>query len=123
MKFILLVTGALLIWGCSTATTVPSGKGILAVRESDRISVRQCRYLGKIPGPTGYTYWGSPPVMGGFKAQAAAQAKQMGATDITWGEEKVSGDPSPYDGKSRVFGYAYDCTGVAMPQPGPNEGP
>jgi hypothetical protein len=76
--------------------------------ESDHISVRECRLVGKYPGPSGYSSWGPPPVLGDFKYQTALKAKEAGATHIFWGEEKtgIIG--------TTVIGYAFDCTGVEM---------
>ncbi len=80
----------------------------LPLTETDYISVRECRLVGKYPGPSGYSAWGPPPVLGDFKYQTALKAKEAGATHIFWGEEKtdIIG--------TTVIGYAFDCTGVKM---------
>lgn len=79
--------------------------------ESDPISVRECRLVGKYPGSSGYRYWGPPPVLADFKYRTAVKAGEAGATHIYWRED-ISGI------QTMVTGYAFDCTGVAMPKYG-----
>ncbi|MEZ4598481.1 MAG: hypothetical protein R2940_01685 [Syntrophotaleaceae bacterium] len=76
--------------------------------ESDMISVRECRPVGKYPGPSGYSFWGPPPVLADFRYQTALKAREAGATHIVWKNE-TNGI------RGRVTGYAFDCTGVKMP--------
>lgn len=90
------------------ASASTSWAGPIPLTESDPISVRGCRPAGKYPGPSGYRFWGPPPVLADFKYQTALKARDAGATHIYWREDS-SGIGT------RVFGYAFDCTGVAMP--------
>lgn len=94
----------LAIVACSTTPWA----GPFPLTESDPTSVRECRLVGKYPGPSGYSSWGPPPVLADFKYQTALKAKEAGATHIFWGEEKtgIIG--------TTVTGYAFDCAGVAM---------
>lgn len=87
-----------------------SGSRPFPLTESDPISVRECRQIGKYPGPAGYSSWGPPPVLADFKYQTALKAREEGATHIFWGEEKTGIIAT------RVIGYAFDCTGVSMPK-------
>ncbi len=106
MKLYWLLVTIFAIFGC---TTIPSGQPC-PLRAADPISVRECRPVGKFPGPYGYRFWGPPPVLGDFKYRAAMKAREAGATHIYWRE-----DASGYYGQARITGYAFDCTGVAMP--------
>ena len=107
MKTFLLFITIIAITGCSTYhTDIPFPLGT-----ADPISVRECRPVGKYPGPYGYRYWGPPPVLGDFKSRTAMKAREAGATHIYWRE-----DIRGYYGETRITGYAYDCTGVAMPK-------
>ncbi|MDD2320309.1 MAG: hypothetical protein PHO83_09685 [Geobacteraceae bacterium] len=107
MKISLLLVAMLTVAGC--APYLSSAPFPLEV--SDPISVRQCRLVGKYPGPYGYKFWGPPPVLGDFKYRTAVKAREAGATHIFWRE-----DTRGYYGQTRVTGYAFDCTGIAMPK-------
>lgn len=107
MKILWLFVAFITVAGCST---YPAAKPFPLV-EADPISVRECRPVGRFPGPYGYRYWGPPPVLGDFKYRAAVQARAAGATHIYWRDDFWG-----YYGQSRTVGYAFDCTGVAMPQ-------
>jgi hypothetical protein len=39
------------------------------------------------------------------------KAKELGATHIFWRDALLG-----YYGETRIIGYAFDCTGVAMPK-------
>ncbi len=108
MKTFLLFVSvvAIIITGCSTYVSYRP----FPLEVADPLSVRECRPVMKIPGPFGYRFWGAPPVLGDFKYQSAMKAKEAGATHIFW-REAIMG----YYGQARVIGYAFDCTGVAMP--------
>jgi hypothetical protein len=93
--------------GCAATTST----GPFPLIESDPISVRECRPVGKYPGPYGYRFWGPPPVLADFKYRTAMKAREAGATHIYWRE-----DVRGYYGETRVTGYAFDCKGVAMPK-------
>jgi hypothetical protein len=107
MKTFLLFAAIIAISGCSTC--LPDKPFPLGM--ADPISVRECRRVGKYPGPDGYRFWGPPPVLADFKYRTAVKAKEAGATHIYWRE-----DVRGFYGQTRVFGYAFDCTGVIMPQ-------
>jgi hypothetical protein len=91
------------------ASASKSWAGPFPLTESDPISVRECRPAGKYPGPSGYRFWGPPPVLADFKYRTALKARDAGATHIYWREDS-SGIGT------RVIGYAFDCTGVVMPK-------
>ncbi len=107
MKTLLLLLTVLVVTGCATFPSYTP----LPVAVADPLSVRGCRFVGAFPGPYGYRFWGPPPVLGDFKYQSALKARDAGATHMYW-REIVLG----YYGQTRVMGYAFDCTGVAMPQ-------
>jgi hypothetical protein len=107
MKILLLLVTMLVVAGCAPYLS----SGPFPLKESDPISVRPCRPVGKYPGPYGYRFWGPPPVLGDFKYRTAVKAKKAGATHIFWRE-----DIRGYYGRTRITGYAFDCTGIAMPQ-------
>jgi hypothetical protein len=107
MKTFIMITAILMMAGCSTY--IASRPFPLEV--ADPVSVRECRLVGKIPGPYGYSFWGPPPVLGDFKYRSALIAKDAGATHIFW-REPVMG----YYGQTQVVAYAFDCTGVSMPE-------
>lgn len=107
MKTFILFVSILTILGSSTAVSSrPFPLGV-----ADPASVGECRLVERIPGPYGYRFWGPPPVLGDFKYQSAVKAKEAGATHIFW-REAIKG----YYGQTRVIGYAFDCSGVAMPK-------
>lgn len=107
MKTFLLFVTIFAIAGCSTnVSNTP-----FPLEFADPVSVRECRLVGKYPGPYGYRFWGPPPVLGDFTYQSAVQAKEAGATHIYW-REAFKG----YYGEIRIIGYAFDCSGVAMPK-------
>jgi hypothetical protein len=105
MKKLWLVVPLLALSGCAMFSTEKP----FPLEESNPTSVRECRRVGTFPGPEGYRFWGPPAVLSDFKWKTAEQAKQMGATHIYWREssEKFEGG---------IVGYAFDCTGVKMPQ-------
>jgi len=105
MKNIWLMVPLLALTGCSMFL---SGKPF-PLEETEPIMVRECRKVGKFPGPVGYRFWGPPAVLADFKWQTAEKAKQMGATHIYWRE-------NPEGSEGEIVGYAFDCTGVVMPQ-------
>lgn len=107
MKTLLLLMALFVFGGCSTISSYKP----LPVAVADPLSVRGCRFVGAYPGPYGYRFWGPPPVLGDFKFQSAAKARAAGATHMYWRE-----DVRGYYGQTRVTGYAFDCTGVPMPQ-------
>jgi len=107
MKAFLLFVTITAVSGCSTH--LPDKPFPLGA--ADPISVRECRPVGIYPGPYGYRYWGPPPVLGDFKYRTAVQAKDAGATHIYWRE-----DIRGFYGETRVSGYAFDCSGVTMPE-------
>ena len=100
-----LLAGVLALVACARTP----GAAPFPLVESDPISVRECRPIGKYPGPSGYSSWGPPAVLADFKYQTALKAREEGATHIFWGERKtgIIG--------TQIVGYAFDCTGVAMP--------
>ena len=106
MKFFWLLITIFAIFGCAT---IPSTQPF-PLRAADPLSVRECRPVGKFPGPYGYRFWGPPPVLGDFRYRTAMKAREAGATHIYWRE-----DVRGYYGETRITGYAFDCTGVAMP--------
>lgn len=107
MKTMLLFITGIALSGCTTfLADKPFPLGM-----ADPLSVRECRPIGTYPGPSGYRFWGPPPVLADFKYQTAVKAKDAGATHIFWREENRG-----YYGQARVFGYAFDCTGVTMPK-------
>jgi hypothetical protein len=106
MRLFWLLFAFVAINGCATG---PSTKNF-PLRYGDPVSVRECRFVAKFPGPYGYRFWGSPPVLADFSYRTALKAKEMGATDIYWRE-----DIRDYHGQTRVTGYAFDCSGVKMP--------
>jgi hypothetical protein len=106
MKTLWLFAVLLAVTGCSTYN---AGRPFPLV-EADPISVRGCRPVGRFAGPSGYRFWGPPPVLGDFKYRAAVQAREAGAIHIYWRDDFWG-----YYGQSRVVGHAFDCTGVAMP--------
>jgi hypothetical protein len=107
MKTFLLFLTILAILGCAAHV---SNKPF-PLEFADPVSVRECRLVGKYPGPYGYRFWGPPPVLGDFTYRSAVQAKEAGATHIYW-REAFKG----YYGETRIIGYAFDCSGVAMPK-------
>jgi len=107
MKTFILFVSILTILGSSTAVSSRPFPLVVA----DPASVGECRLVERISGPYGYRFWGPPPVLGDFKYQSAVKAKEAGATHIFW-REAIMG----YYGQTRVIGYAFDCTGVAMPK-------
>ena len=109
MKTFLLFVSILVVPIAGCSRYVPSKPFPLEV--ADPLSVRECRPVIKIPGPYGYSFWGPPPVLGDFKFQSATKAKEAGATHIFW-REAIMG----YYGQVRVMGYAFDCSGIAMPK-------
>ncbi len=107
MKIFLLFIAIITMTGCSTySSQIPFPLGT-----ADPVSARECRPVGKFPGPAGYRFWGPPPVLADFKYKTALEAQKMGATHIFWREEARG-----YYGEARIVGYAFDCTGVAMPK-------
>ncbi|MRR07696.1 MAG: hypothetical protein EG828_12325 [Deltaproteobacteria bacterium] len=107
MKNFLRFFTILALTGCSThLSNTP-----FPLEIANPSSVRECRLVGKYPGPVGYRFWGPPPVLGDFKFQSAVKAKESGATHIYW-REAFRG----YYGEMRIIGYAFDCSGVAMPE-------
>jgi hypothetical protein len=106
MKTFLLFFSITAISACSTC--LPDKPFPLGM--ADPLSVRECRPVGKYPGPYGYRFWGPPPVLADFKYRTAVKAKEAGATHIYWRE-----DVRGFYGQTRVFGYAFDCTGATMP--------
>jgi hypothetical protein len=107
MKIIMLLVTIFAVTGC----TAYSSQRPFPLEVSEPWSVRECRPVGTFPGPYGYRYWGPPPVVGDYKYQSALRAKEAGATHIFW-REATRG----YYGQIRLMGYAFDCTGVAMPK-------
>lgn len=107
MKAFILLVSILTILGSSTAVSSRPFPLVVA----DPASVGECRLVARIPGPYGYRFWGPPPVLGDFKYRSAVKAKEAGATHIFW-REAIMG----YYGQTRVIGYAFDCSGVAMPK-------
>lgn len=107
MKILLLLVLVLTVAGCASYLAYEP----FPLEESDPLSVRQCRLVGKYPGPYGYRFWGPPPALGDFKYRTAVKAREAGATHIYWRE-----DIRGYYGQTRITGYAFDCTGIAMPR-------
>ena len=107
MKKICLLVSLLALSGCSMFT----GDNPFPLQEvaPDPEIVKDCRLVGTFPGPEGYRFAGPPVVLSDFKWQTAEKAKRMGATHIYWweGGGKVKGE---------ITGFAFDCTGVDMPQ-------
>jgi len=107
MKIFLLVVTILATTGCSSYVSHQA----FPLEVADPVSVRGCRPIGTFPGPYGYRYWGPPPVLGDFKYQSALKAKEAGATHIYWREASMG-----FYGETRVIGYAFDCSGVNVPE-------
>ncbi|MRR33894.1 hypothetical protein EG829_04220 [bacterium] len=110
MKKICLMVSLLALSGCSMFLTEKP----FPLEDADPNSVKECRKIGKFPGPEGYRFWGPPAVQSDFKWQSAEKAKQMGATHMYWRE-----DSEAFEG--RIVGYAFDCTGVDMPNADEND--
>lgn len=107
MKTFLLFITIIAITGCSTYVSSKP----FPLEVADPVSVRECRPVGNFPGPYGFRFWGPPPVLGDFKYQSAVTARELGATHIFWRDALLG-----YYGETRIIGYAFDCTGVAMPK-------
>jgi hypothetical protein len=107
MKTFFLFVAITAISGCSTYHSEKP----FPLGTADPLSVRECRPVGTYPGPYGYRFWGPPPVLADFKYRTAVKAGEAGATHIYWRE-----DFRGFYGEIRVFGYAFDCTGVTMPK-------
>lgn len=107
MKILLLLAAMILLAGCAPSLS----SGPFPLVESDPTSVRECRLVGIYPGPYGYRFWGPPPALGDFKYRTAVKARDAGATHIYW-RDHIRG----YYGQTRITGYAFDCTGIAMPK-------
>jgi hypothetical protein len=105
MKKMCLMVPLLALCGCSMF----SGKPYPLV-ETEPATVKDCRAVGEFPGPIGYRVWGPPALLSDFKFQTAEKAKLMGATHIYWRENQ---GPEGFEG--RIVGYAFDCTGVHLP--------
>jgi uncharacterized lipoprotein YmbA len=101
MKKIWLVALLIVLTGCSTMTE----KQPFPLKETESVLVRECRMVGKYPGPEGYRFWGPPPVLGDFKYRTALKAKEKGATHIYW-RVVIDG----FEGVT--VGMAYDCSAV-----------
>lgn len=106
MKRIWLLFSLLGLAGCSLFTTNEP----FPLLEATPKSVKECRKVGKFPGPSGFRMWGPPAALGPFKLETAKKAKAMGATHIYWRE-----DLEGLEGG--IVGYAFDCTGVEMDDP------
>jgi hypothetical protein len=104
-NFLLLVT----VTALSGCAMYPANQPF-PLAPADPYSVRECRPVGRYPGPYGYSYWGPPPVLGDFKYRTAVTARDAGATHIYWREEILG-----IRGETRIVGHAFDCTGVSMP--------
>jgi len=101
MKKSWLVAPLIMLSGCSMFTE----KKPFPLKETEPAMVRDCRKVGKYPGPAGYRFWGPPATLGDYKYQTALKAKEKGATHIYWRE-----DPEGMEGG--IAGFAFDCSGV-----------
>lgn len=110
MKKLWLTVPLLALSGCSMFTADKP----FPLEETSPSEVRKCRKVAKFPGPEGYRFWGPPAVLSDFKWKSAEQAKQMGATHMYWRED-------PESLKGEISGFAYDCTGVDMPDDNADE--
>ncbi|MDD2337912.1 MAG: hypothetical protein PHD01_15220 [Geobacteraceae bacterium] len=107
MKIFLLFVSMLTVTGCSASAAYKP----FPLEVANPMSMGECRPVANYPGPYGYRFWGPPPVLGDFKYQSALKARDAGATHIFFREADIG-----YYGATRVFGYAFDCTGVTMPK-------
>lgn len=103
MKRMLFLFPLLALTGCSLFTS----NAPFPLKETRPAKVRECRKVGKFPGPEGFRMWGPPAALGSFKYDTALKAKELGATHIYWGED--------VDGmQGGIVGYAVDCTGIVV---------
>jgi hypothetical protein len=108
MKRVVISVSLFMLSGCSMF----GGSKPFPLVETDPTAVRDCRPVGRYPGPSGYKYWGPPAVTGPFKLDTAEKARAAGATHIYW-------RPTGMGMSGAVTGFAFDCTGVDM---GPDNG-